>query len=509
MSEMNMPLGVAALLLVFGFAVTYAAIPPARKWGRRWGLVAPPGGRRHHPQDTPLTGGWALFLPLTAAFFAFFGLVLTGKLSMLRPEWPRMLSLFLGTTWILILGTIDDRLMLGWRQKLGGQFLGGLILVLGGHTVSVANIPWVGPVHFGWFGIPFLLIAVITITNAINLIDGLDGLAGGICFFAALTSAVIASVKGDFFTATLGFTLAGGLLGFLRFNFPPASIFLGDGGSMMLGFLLGTLAISSTAFFPGQRLGTSIMILVPFLPLGIPLFEVALSVLRRWLTGQALFLGDGNHLHHRLLGKIKAARPTVAIFYFFSASLCALTLLMVLEIHSPVLRFFTGFLTLVLMLAVTWSLRLYGERGLFLTLRHRPHFKFLGEFLRFMKLRIGRGRSAADLLALLESGVRDLEFDHIEIVYQGQVFKKWTNPQPVHADSPRLTAAESLAAWDLQIRWTRPLHGDEDYNEYLQLTWHRFLNAIKAALPPQDPGLGESPAGGEGPGPAAQAARLR
>ncbi|MEW6658415.1 MAG: MraY family glycosyltransferase [Thermodesulfobacteriota bacterium] len=504
---MNMPLGVAAFLLVFGFGVTYAIIPRAKKWGRSWGLVAPPGGRRHHPQDTPLTGGVALFIPLMVSFLAFFGLALAGKLSMLRPEWPRMLSLFLGTTWILILGTIDDRLMLGWKPKLAGQFLAGLILVLGGHTVSVATIPWVGPVYFGWYGIPFFLCAVVTITNAINLIDGLDGLAGGICFFAALTSAVIASVKGDFFTATLSFTLAGSLLGFLRFNFPPASIFLGDGGSMMLGFLLGTLAISSTAFFPGQRLGTSIMILAPFLPLGIPLFEVALSVLRRWLTGQALFLGDGNHLHHRLLSKIKAARPTVAIFYFFSASLCALTLLMVLEVQTPVLRFFAGFLTLVLMLAVTWSLRLYGERGLFLTLRNRPYFKFLGEFLRFMKLRIGRARSVADLLGLLESGVRDLEFDRVEVVYQGRILRRWTNPQPVHPDSPRLVFEESLAAWDLGIKWARPVHGDEDYNEYLHLTWRRFLGAIKAALPPQDPGLGDAPAGGEGYEPVARASR--
>jgi UDP-N-acetylmuramyl pentapeptide phosphotransferase/UDP-N-acetylglucosamine-1-phosphate transferase len=95
---MNMPLGVAAFLLVFGFGMTYAIIPQAKKWGRSWGLVAPPGGRRHHPQDMPLTGGLALFIPLMVAFLAFFGLALAGRLSMLRPEWPRMLSLFLGTT---------------------------------------------------------------------------------------------------------------------------------------------------------------------------------------------------------------------------------------------------------------------------------------------------------------------------------------------------------------------------------------------------------------------------
>lgn len=486
---MDMPLWAVALLLVFGFTGTYAVIPLAKRWAPRWGLVSPPGGRRNHAQDTPLTGGWALYLPLAVAFLAFFTLALTGTLKMLRPEWERMLFLFLGTTWILILGTIDDRLTLGWKQKLAGQFLGGLILVIGGHTVSVANIPWVGTVNFGWYGIPFFLIAVITITNAINLIDGLDGLAGGICFFAALTSAVIALVKGDLFTATLSFTLSGSLLGFLRFNFPPASIFLGDGGSMMLGFLLGTMAISSTAFFPGQRLGTSIMILVPFLPLGIPLFDAALAVLRRGLTGQALFLGDANHLHHRLMDKIKAVRPTVAIFYFFSAFLCVLTLLMVLEVQSPILRLLTGFLTLGLMLAVIWSLLLYGDRSLFLTLRNRPHFKFLGEFLRFMKMRAGRAKSAGDLLALLEAGVKDLDFDRVEIIHKGKAVRKWVNSQPAHPQSPRLSSEESFNGWDLQIKWSQPLHGDDGYNEYLLLTWHRFLTAIKASLPYHDAGL--------------------
>jgi len=486
---MSLPWWAVILLLVFGFTATWAAIPWAQKWAPQYGLVAPPGGRRNHAQDTPLTGGWALFLPLAVTFLFLFALAVGGKLKIPRADWLRMLSLFLGTTWILILGTIDDRVIISWKRKLLGQVLGGVIVIVGGHSISVVTIPWVGPVDFGWYGLPFFLLAVITITNAINLIDGLDGLAGGICFFAALTSAVIALVKRDPVTAILGFTLSGSLLGFLRFNFPPATIFLGDGGSMMLGFLLGTQAVSSAAFFPGQRLGTSIMILAPFLPLGIPLFEVALSVARRWLSGQAIFMGDGNHLHHRLLGKFKAARPTVAIFYFFTASLCTLTLLMVLEVRSPLIRLCTALLTLVLMLAVTWSLRLYGDRSLFLTLRNRPHFKFLGEFLRFMKMRVSRAKSGADLLGLLESGVRDLDFDRVEVVHKGRAVRKWINPQPVHPESPRLASEESFNGWDLKISWAQPLHGDDGYNEYLLLTWRRFLAAVKAGLPPHAPEL--------------------
>ena len=486
---MSMPLWVVALVTGFGFTVTYAAIPLAKQWAQRFGLVAPPGGRRNHAQDTPLTGGFSLFLPLAVVFLAFCALTLAGILPVVKPGLKRMLATFLGTTWILVLGTVDDRVALGWREKLLGQFLGGLILVLGGHTVAVATIPWLGLVHFGWFGIPFILLAVIVITNAINLIDGLDGLAGGICFFAALTSAITALVKGDLFTATISFTLSGSLLGFLRFNFPPASIFLGDGGSMMLGFLLGTLAVSSAAAFPGQRLGTSIMILVPFLPLGIPLFEVALSVIRRWLTGQAIFLGDGNHLHHRLIGKIKNARLTVAIFYFFSASLCILTLLMVLEVKSLLLRLLSALITLVLMLAVTWSLRLYGDRGLFLTLRNRPHFKFLGAFLRFMRIRLTRASSLEELLALLDCGVRDLGFDSVAVAYEGQILRQWINPNPAHPGNSRLAREYPCTDWGLKITWVQPLHDDAAYNEYLALTWHRFLAGFQKALAPYRPEL--------------------
>lgn len=144
---MNIPLWAVVLLMVMGFALTYGAFPLAKRWAPRYGLVAPPGGRRNHAQDTPLTGGWALFLPLMLTFLVLFGLALTDHFVVGQSDWLRMLSLFLGTIWILILGTIDDREKMGWRHKLLGRFLGGLILVLGGHTVTVATIPWLGLVN--------------------------------------------------------------------------------------------------------------------------------------------------------------------------------------------------------------------------------------------------------------------------------------------------------------------------------------------------------------------------
>ena len=182
---------------------------------------------------------------------------------------------------------------LGWSVKLAGQLLGAAILVIGGHSINTATLPFMGPVEFGWYGIPLFFFAVIAITNAINLVDGMDGLAGGICFFAALTSAVIGIAKGDLFIPPMAFTVAGSLLGFLMFNLPPASVFMGDGGAMMMGFLLGTLATSSAAISPGQRLGTSVMILAPFLPFGIPTLRSSPVHFSKMDQGRAVFLGDG------------------------------------------------------------------------------------------------------------------------------------------------------------------------------------------------------------------------
>ncbi|MEW6387212.1 MAG: MraY family glycosyltransferase [Thermodesulfobacteriota bacterium] len=477
--------GIISLLLLVGFILTSLAIPVAKKIAEKYGLVSFPREPSRRRDPIPLLGGVAIYLPFALVFTVFFTLLLLGNLALTQPTKAKMLALFLGTTWILVLGIIDDKETLGWRQKLLGQFFGGVILVLGGHTLDWVTLPLIGPVDFGWYGIPLFILAVIVVTNAINLIDGLDGLAGGICFFAALTSSVVALVKGDYFTTVIGFTISGSLLGFLMFNYPPASIFLGDGGSMMLGFLLGTLATSSAAVSPGQRLGTSFMILVPFLPLSVPLFELTLSVFRRWIKGQAIFLGDGNHLHHRLLVTIKNPRLTIAIFYLFSTALCVLTLLAIFE-ESLFMRWTLGSLIALLLLAgALGSIRLYQFNNLSLVLQNRPHFKFLGRFRRSMKKRVRHSQSLPELLSLLASGVQDLGFDSLEVASNGRILKKWVNPSPLHPGSPRIYSEDTLPESELIIRWVRPTHDDETYNEYLVLTWHRFLLNLKNRIATQ------------------------
>lgn len=472
----------AAALSIFGFAATCASVPVLKRMAFQCGLVSEPGGRRNHPEVTPLVGGLAIYPAFAVVFVSFLALLGLGWIAVDRPSTGKMVSLFAATTFLLIVGTLDDRNCIGWRKKLFGQFLGTAILVVGGHTVETATLPFIGLVDFGWFGIPLFIFAVILVTNAINLVDGMDGLAGGICLFAALTYSILGILKGDLFAACIGFTITGSLIGFLLFNFPPASIFLGDGGSMMLGFLLGTLATSSVATQPGQRFGTAFMILVPFLPFGIPLFEVALSVLRRWIRGQAIFLGDENHLHHRLIDKIKNPRLTIGVFYFFSAALCGLTLFLEMEISSMALRFMGGVAAVLLLAGAVGSLRLYRVDKLYATFHNRRHFKFLGTFLSYVKNRLARAKSLHELIDILQIGVRDLGFDYIEVAREGKVLQKWVNGRPAHPESSRIVSEETFSEGALSVSWARPVHDDETYNEYLMLTWHRFMQAFRAEL---------------------------
>jgi UDP-GlcNAc:undecaprenyl-phosphate GlcNAc-1-phosphate transferase len=155
---------------------------------------------------------------------------------------------------------------------------------------------------------------IVAVTNALNLIDGLDGLAAGIAFFVTVSVFVVSLIQGNHFVGILAITLAGALLGFLRFNFAPATIFLGDSGSLFLGFVLATLAIHTS-----QKSSTLLAIVVPFVALGLPLLDTSLTVMRRFLSGRPLFVADRDHIHHRLLQNRLTLRVAVLGLYALAA----------------------------------------------------------------------------------------------------------------------------------------------------------------------------------------------
>ena len=467
---------------LIGFAATYVSIPFARRFSKKYSILSIPRDADGRDKPTPLLGGAAIYLSFALVSIVFFLMLLKGKYIVTQTDRLQMLSLFLGATWIMVLGTLDDKFNLRWKSKLLGQIIGVVILALGGHTIGTATIPFFGPVNFGWWGVPIFGLAILTITNAINLIDGIDGLAGGICFFAALVIGILGISKGDIFSASIGFTFSGSLLAFLRFNFPPASIYMGDGGSLMLGFILGTLATSSVATAPGQRSGTMAVVLIPVLPFGIALVDVILSISRRWISGRKIFLPDMGHLHHRLMDKIGRPRTVVIILYIFSALLSAMTLTLVL---GPKSRFFTIYVIVsvfVLLMLVAALLKLYMSENPLKIIENRFHFRFLNDFIAFMSKRIRRARNTDELFSLLEAGIRDLDFDTVEVVYKSRTIKKWVNMDKIHPNNPRRRNEKGFNGSGLTIRWAVPKHYSDAYQQYLFFVWNRFLEETNAKL---------------------------
>jgi UDP-GlcNAc:undecaprenyl-phosphate GlcNAc-1-phosphate transferase len=300
------------LLLAGG--ITLAATPWVRRQAFRWGAVDRPNARKVHKGVMPRLGGLAVY----AGF-------VTAVLVTIQPT-RSLYGLLLGMTLIMLLGALDDIRGLSPRVKLAGQVAAALVLLPLGVQVYFVTNPFNGHiVDVGWLGIPITIFWVVAVTNAVNLIDGLDGLAGGVSCIAALTMAVVGWTQWQVFGAAgqreiimLALLLAAALLGFLRYNFHPAKIFLGDSGSMLLGYTLAVMAIMGLT-----KSVTAVSVLVPLVILGIPLLDTFFAVLRRYHRHRPIFQPDKEHLHHQLLALGLSHRQAVLVIYGISALLGA------------------------------------------------------------------------------------------------------------------------------------------------------------------------------------------
>jgi UDP-GlcNAc:undecaprenyl-phosphate GlcNAc-1-phosphate transferase len=290
--------------------------PLVGRLARRWGLVDRPDGRRKiHDRETPVAGGLAV---LTSAGAAVAGslLLLPGPLAgPLNEQRPFLLGLLLGAVVIAAVGVVDDLGLLRGRHKLFGQVLAALVVVASGvcvHRLQVFGFEF----DLGPLAIPFTVLWLLAAINSLNLIDGMDGLLSSVGVIVSLTLAALAALTGGGPTVVVSVALAGALLGFLRYNFPPASIFLGDCGSMVVGLVLGTLAIHS-----GLKAPTTLVLAAPAVLLTLPLFDTAAAIVRRKLTGRSIYTTDRGHLHHVLLRR-GLSRPGVLLLV---SAFCVIT----------------------------------------------------------------------------------------------------------------------------------------------------------------------------------------
>jgi UDP-GlcNAc:undecaprenyl-phosphate GlcNAc-1-phosphate transferase len=320
---------VLALLLSTG--LTLLLTPWAMRLAERAGALDQPGGRHVHTKPTPRWGGLAMFAGFAITVLVAVGVAvamaaLDGRPGIWENEESRrkLLGLLLGGAIITALGAIDDRFGVPAKIKLLGQVGAACLLPAFGFSFAVVfGYDLTGPVG-GPVGMVLTVLWVVAITNAINLIDGLDGLAAGISGLAGLTFVVIAlAVKGAPLQGMLAAAVAGACIGFLRHNFNPARVFMGDAGSHFLGFTIGALSV-----WQNWKVATGVAYAVPILILAVPILDTGFAIIRRLRRRQPIFSADKGHLHHRLLNLGLNQRQVVLIIYVLTALGCALALLL-------------------------------------------------------------------------------------------------------------------------------------------------------------------------------------
>ena len=301
---------------IVALAMTMALIPPLIRFAGKLQLLDQPGDRKVHVAAIPRVGGVAMVL----------GALL--PLLLWVPLDQEVKSLLAGIGILFVFGVLDDRGDLDYRLKFLGQFLAAIVVVgYGGIVIEVVPFFGLDPVS-PWFSMPLTVIAIVAVTNSINLADGLDGLAAGTMLLSLAGMGLLAYLADGLDILIVMLAVMGAVVGFLRFNTYPARVFMGDTGSQFLGFAVVTLLIILT-----QQTNPALNPALPLLLLGVPLFDTAFVIIRRIYYGKSPFVADKNHVHHQLLALNFDHYEAVVIIYLaqalfvVSAVLCVITLI--------------------------------------------------------------------------------------------------------------------------------------------------------------------------------------
>ena len=305
----NSLIGYVVLALLIALMVSFLSTPVVKTFAYKVGAIdVPKDGRRMHKVPIPRLGGLAIFLGFMISILLLVDIT------------PEMRSILLGAVIIVILGVVDDIMALPAMLKFVVQILAALIPATHGVVIQVISNPnllsakpyW----SLGWLSIPVTVLWIVAITNAVNLIDGLDGLANGVSAISAMTVLVIALMTSEVQVAIVMAALVGACVGFMPYNLNPAKMFMGDTGATFLGFILATMSIQGLFKFYAI-----ISFAVPFLILGLPIFDTAFAFIRRIAHGQSPMQADRSHIHHRLIDMGLNQKQAVATLYVISTIL--------------------------------------------------------------------------------------------------------------------------------------------------------------------------------------------
>ncbi len=300
------------LAFVLALVAALIATPLVKILAARTGALDKPDARKVHKKPIPRIGGLGIYAACMLSMVIVMGYAdLSGELY-----WG-VVGLMISGTLIMLVGLIDDYKNLPAKVKLLGQIGAAAVLVLGFDVrIDFITDPFGDYIYLEWFAVPATIFWLVGLSNTINLIDGLDGLAAGVSSLAAITIMLVALEQNVMIIAVLTAALAGAAVGFLFYNFNPAGIFMGDSGALFLGFMLAGISVIGAV-----KCAATIALIVPILALGLPILDTAFAIVRRYRGGVPIFRPDKGHLHHRLLGLGFTQRQAVLLMYVISALL--------------------------------------------------------------------------------------------------------------------------------------------------------------------------------------------
>lgn len=289
---------------IIAVAVAYFATPHVKELAIKAGAMDTPNERKVHREPIPRMGGLAIYFGVVAAVF------ISMKIN------HQILGIFLGGSIMLAVGIIDDIKQLSAKTKLAGQILAAMALIVFGVRIEWLTNPFGPMIYLDYLSIPVTILWIVAVTNTVNLIDGLDGLAAGVSSIASITILFVALQQNLWMVALLTAAIAGSAFGFLFHNFNPAKIFMGDTGSLFLGYMLAAVSIMGAV-----KGAATIALFVPIVALGLPIMDTAFAIIRRYHHGVPIFRPDKGHLHHRLLAMGLSQKQVVLSMYVISGLL--------------------------------------------------------------------------------------------------------------------------------------------------------------------------------------------
>ncbi|WP_300164769.1 MraY family glycosyltransferase [Solidesulfovibrio sp.] len=435
-------------LFLAALVLSLLLTPAARWFGRRFGILAIPQARTVHTTPMPRSGGLALFL-------TFFACLALAAVALPRPVaailYERsMCYVYAGACIIFAVGFADDKWTLPSKLKLAAQIAAACVACYGGARIAFFALPGNFIIHFDLLSYAVTVFWFVLLINAINLIDGLDGLAAGVVFFATAVQAVLAGMRGEAHTAALFAVMAGATLGFLRYNFNPASLFLGDGGSYFLGYMLAALSVSSSV-----KSQVSATLLMPLIALGVPLLDTITAPLRRFMRGRDMFEPDKRHVHHKLLSRGWSQRQAVLFIYGITIFLALSALVLVNLRNAP-----AGLFLLAVGAALVLLVRKAGYFSYFAVDKILGWLRDVSDDTGLAKdrrtflnhqIEISQANDIAQLWTRMTAALEQLRFDMAEMVLAGEGSPSCRlRPEPPQAGSGEV------------YRWRREGEGGSD-----------------------------------------------